>query len=256
MWVSLPFANLVIEEYYTPNPNTGTLPTTAISGAVIMSPVHPFLDPQTSLSQRTQYQKPGVGRRYWDLRDAAILSWVSGTPTLDLGCGEGITLEKLVASGADPSRVFGIDLDPTNATICRQNALPFVRADLGALPIRSGSIGCVLWIEVIEHLDSPQTALQEIRRVLRPDGRLIVLFPNDLAMFAARVVACRWLEAAADPHHVRQWTPRSIRKLLKNECFRIEQERALPIDCWPWALHYAVLAIPGDPGEKSFPTPA
>lgn len=42
-------------------------------------------------SQRLQYEKGGIGKRYWDLRDEAAIDLLRGRRFLDAGCGEGIT---------------------------------------------------------------------------------------------------------------------------------------------------------------------
>jgi SAM-dependent methyltransferase len=50
-------------------------------------------------------------------------------------------------------------------------------ADARALPIRDQSIDLVVCFEVLQHISEYYTVLDEIRRVLRPDGLLIVSFP-------------------------------------------------------------------------------
>lgn len=46
--------------------------------------------------QRDQYAKEGLGVRYWDYRDKVALGRVAGDRIVDIGCGEGIAIEKLV----------------------------------------------------------------------------------------------------------------------------------------------------------------
>jgi SAM-dependent methyltransferase len=52
-----------------------------------------------------------------------------------------------------------------------------VDGDIQALPFASGSVDGVLCIEVLEHLPKPQTAVDEIHRVLRPGGLLLLTTP-------------------------------------------------------------------------------
>jgi SAM-dependent methyltransferase len=52
-----------------------------------------------------------------------------------------------------------------------------VDGDIQALPFASASVGGVLCIEVLEHLPSPQLAIDEIHRVLRPGGMLLLTTP-------------------------------------------------------------------------------
>jgi len=53
--------------------------------------------PYPDLSQRTQYSKGGISRKYWDYRDQRIFSYIKNERRiLDIGCGEGITLQKIL----------------------------------------------------------------------------------------------------------------------------------------------------------------
>ena len=86
-------------------------------------PVDTGLNKEGMIYQRAQYAKGGLGVRHWDYRDRVALSYVRGNDILDAGCGEGITLEKLVTL-FPKSRVVGIDTEPENLDICREHRLP------------------------------------------------------------------------------------------------------------------------------------
>lgn len=180
------------------------------------------------ISQRTQYAKKGVGRRFWDFRDSVALSYVVGPRILDAGCGEGVTLEKLVASFPG-ARIEGVDVDPENVRICREHSLPVRQADLYALPFEDGVMDTCLMLEVIEHMDEPERALRELARVTRPGGRLIILYPVDWAYFAARIICLRFKEAMFDPGHVKQWTYGRLRDAFESTGWRATARRRLPL---------------------------
>jgi SAM-dependent methyltransferase len=199
-------------------------------------PVTPSQPHQTQILQRAQYAKGGWGRRYWDFRDRAILDCL--TPAiLDLGCGEGLTLEKIRARFPS-AHLRGLDVLPENIAICRQFNLPVEAGDVYDLNrVADASQDAVLFIEVIEHLDRPERALSEIHRILKPGGKLVVVFPNDRIFKWARCATGRFKEAAFDPGHVRQWTPSALRKTLSAQGFNVIQARALPFGFWPISLH-------------------
>jgi len=97
-------------------------------------------------------------------------------------------------------------------------------------------------MEVIEHLDYPETAIQEINRVLIPNGRLVVVFPNDRILKIARILTLRFREAAYDPGHVRQWTPYDMDVLLNRHGFTTVFSRNVPFYLWPISLHCIMAA--------------
>jgi SAM-dependent methyltransferase len=83
---------------------------------------------------------------------------------LDLGCGQGRLREVL------PARVLwaGVDRSPTQLRDCPHR--PVVRADAGRLPFADGAFDAVAALWMLYHLERPQDAIREARRVLRPGG--------------------------------------------------------------------------------------
>ena len=177
------------------------------------------------MSQRERYEKGGIGRWYWDYRDRAALSFLGDGPVLDVGCGDGITTKK---AGA-----IGMDLDRGD-----------VKGSVYDLPFKSGTFGTVLLLEVIEHLERPWKALKEIHRVLKPGGRIVVLFPNDIIFKVAWALCLMWGEIERDRGHLWQWTPRTAMAGLYLSGFRSFESHSIPFHFWPLSLHHIIV------GEK------
>jgi SAM-dependent methyltransferase len=98
-----------------------------------------------------------------------------GALVLDAGCGR---TTRLADHRDRIAELVGVDLDA--AAGAENTALDrFVAADLGdRLPFEDASFDLVYANFVVEHLDDPATALTEWRRVLRPDGALVLLTSN------------------------------------------------------------------------------
>lgn len=96
-----------------------------------------------------------------------------GSTVVDVPAGRGVMSRVLKECGAD---VKAYDLFPH---VFEVEGLECTEADLMAgLPISSGGAELVLFQEGIEHLPNQLVALQELNRVLRPGGRLLVTTPN------------------------------------------------------------------------------
>ena len=194
------------------------------------------------ISQRHLYGKSIVTRLYRDHEDETILSQIGDeTFVIDVGCGEGITLGKLVRRFPEKS-LIGIDLSRENVDICRSQRLPAAMGDSYNLSFRDDSVDCCLFMEVLEHLEKPERALKEIHRVLRDNGLLLVLIPNDTAFVVARLLTFKFKEARYDPGHVKRWNPRLIRDELQKHGFRVEKQMSLPFHLWALSLHHLVVA--------------
>lgn len=85
---------------------------------------------------------------------------------LDLGCGDGRFL---------PPGGIGLDLDAERLRLARQRSARLVRADAHALPFGNASFDTVLANRMLNAAGRIDAVLAEVVRVLRTDGRLVVL---------------------------------------------------------------------------------
>jgi SAM-dependent methyltransferase len=101
----------------------------------------------------------------------------SGDECLDVGCGDGGTAGLWLVEHS--LRYLGVDVSTAAVELARTRGLDAMAiADAADLPLPSASFDVVVCSEVLEHLFDPLVATQEIRRVLRPGGRLIATVPN------------------------------------------------------------------------------
>lgn len=99
---------------------------------------------------------------------------------LDVGCGLGGTIACLNA-GWQGLALTGVNLDSRQIEVARRsvepradNSLAWVVADACALPLPAASQDVVLAVECIFHFPARERFLAEVRRVLRPGGRLVL----------------------------------------------------------------------------------
>jgi ubiquinone/menaquinone biosynthesis C-methylase UbiE len=135
-----------------------------------------------------------------------------GRRVLDLGCGQGDLTAVLAAAGGD---VLGVEVAQAAVDRARRRhpELQFTLAPIdGALPLDDTSFDIVWASEVIEHVADTATWLSEVRRVLKPGGRLLVTTPNHGRLGLALHGIDRFSEPLGD--HLHLYSARSLRALL------------------------------------------
>ena len=156
--------------------------------------------------------------RAWPQRRALLLAEArAGERVLDLGCGAGRFVAALRAAGAD---AVGVELAEAALERARRVA---PGADLrrlapdGSLPLEHRSVDLVWCSEVLEHVADVGHLLVEVRRVLRPGGRLLATVPYHGRLQAA-VVALARFDAHFDPlgQHLRFFTRTSLGATLRH----------------------------------------
>jgi 2-polyprenyl-3-methyl-5-hydroxy-6-metoxy-1,4-benzoquinol methylase len=116
----------------------------------------------------------------------------AGSPAsiVDIGCGDG-TATALAARVNPGHRILGLDWSADALRSARTHGLALIRAEAepGGLPIASGQADVVIMSELIEHLVDPDSVLEEVWRVLRPGGILLLSTPNLAAWYNRGLLA-------------------------------------------------------------------
>ena len=107
----------------------------------------------------------------WRRLAVGSLALRRGSRVLDLACGTGDLCRELDAAGLTP---FGVDLSFGMLSAARTNA-PLVQGDALRLPVRDGAVDGVTCGFALRNLVDLAPFFAELRRVLRPGGRIALL---------------------------------------------------------------------------------
>ena len=138
-----------------------------------------------------------------------------GKEVLDIACGEGYGADLLAAVA---KQVTGVDISQeavayATAKYPRKN-LEFVCGSAAEIPLADASVDLVVSFETIEHHAEHREMLAEIRRVLRPDGVLLISSPDKYEY--SDVPGYR------NPYHVRELYLNEFEGLLRAEFSQVE----------------------------------
>jgi ubiquinone/menaquinone biosynthesis C-methylase UbiE len=110
----------------------------------------------------------------------------STATVLDVGFGSGFFLEKCRTSLTEGSQFIGFDISLTNVAFFRRRCAKKLKKNIyplplspysSKLPLADRSIDCVFCSHVLEHVPDDRELLQEIHRILRPQGCAVFMIP-------------------------------------------------------------------------------
>jgi ubiquinone/menaquinone biosynthesis C-methylase UbiE len=116
----------------------------------------------------------GPSRVYDRLADAIVLAYpepIDHQHILDIGAGTGAIARAVVRRGG---RATGVDAADDMVAHMRANGFDAVAGDLLSLPFGEGAFDGAIAAFSVSHVDDPVGGLREARRVVRPDGVVMV----------------------------------------------------------------------------------
>lgn len=155
-----------------------------------------------------------------------------GDRVLDIGCGEGRHLYSCYRDSR--TTVIGLDPDPEALGTFRDwftdMPLPeprdrtwgLLRGSALRLPFEENAFDVVLCAEVLEHLPDYRSALNEMERVLKPDGRLAISVPRFFAEWVCWVLSDEEDFPSDSGGHIRIFRRRELRRRFERRGFELE----------------------------------
>jgi SAM-dependent methyltransferase len=130
---------------------------------------------------------------------------------LDVGCGTGANLLMLSKYGD----AEGVDVSEDALAFCRERGLDKVRLGAGEeLPYEDATFDLVTAFDVVEHMDDDLAGLREMRRVLRPGGRVLLFVPTFMFL---------WGVQDDVSHHRRRYRLPELQRVLEEAGFEMER---------------------------------
>ncbi len=116
-------------------------------------------------------------------------------------------------------KLLGIALQ--KAKDSKVNNIRFIKANAEKkLPFKDNLFTAVLCLDVLEHLKNESSTLREIKRVLRPNGKLFLSLPNSETSWKRRQKS-EGLFYYSDPDHKREYSKKAIEKLCRKNKFHL-----------------------------------
>lgn len=167
-------------------------------------------------------------RRWWGgTNNQGQYTVSSGQIMLDVGCGSGLSLLEAKALGA---QAYGIEADPNVRRIADELKL---RVHIGSLhdrPFPDTSFDLIVLNQVIEHIPEPGKALDALKERLKPNGRLVLVFPNRSSLWQ-RLSGSKWINWHT-PYHLHHFDAKGFWTFAQRHGYRVIRQKTITPNIW------------------------
>jgi 2-polyprenyl-3-methyl-5-hydroxy-6-metoxy-1,4-benzoquinol methylase len=149
-----------------------------------------------------------------------ILSSIQFGNIYEAGCGEGYVTEFIYKQYSN-SNITAIDIDEKKIEIAIKKIgggrVGFSKASIYETGQPDNSFDLVVSTEVLEHLDNPFDALEELLRISKK--YIIISTPNEPFWRIANMVRLKYIKNFGNtPGHIQHWSKRSLSEFVSNVC--------------------------------------
>ncbi|WP_243349892.1 class I SAM-dependent methyltransferase [Parabacteroides sp. FAFU027] len=153
------------------------------------------------------------------------ISEVKPGKILDYGTGTGFFLNAIKSKGWE---ITGIEKSPSARAFAQKEFGLEILAPSALQSVQSESCDIITLWHVLEHIEDLQGIIGEFKRILKPNGRLILALPNS-GSYDALHYKEYW--AAYDvPRHLWHFTPRTLFTFAQNNGLTLLDKKGMPLD--------------------------
>jgi len=199
-------------------------------GLIFQDPVLSFESLSTHYNEKQIYNEKITRRgmrnflQEYGLKKRAkvVLKYKPAGKLLDIGCGSGNFIRYI--SDKTEFQVFGNEINKENVnTLKRKYGLDVRIGNINEIDFPDKHFDVITLWDVIEHVENPNQILVEIKRILKPDGILVIRVPNGDSL-DSKIFSKYWAGLDA-PRHLYIFSISCITKLLENNSFTIKSKR-------------------------------
>ena len=178
---------------------------------------------------------------------------------LDAGCGRGFYVTML-SRYPFIKEIHGVDvsdyyLKRAQNALGEDKRVKLTKGSIYKLPHKDRYFDCIILSEVLEHLDDEPKVLAELKRVLKPGGRLLISVPHEnfpflwdplnwvlMHFFNTHVNKDIWWLAGMWADHERLYTPERLKATVVKAGYKVKAEKSILHWSWPFS-HFVLYAI-------------
>lgn len=176
-----------------------------------------------------------------------LQGWAKIQPSetvLDIACGTG-EFERLLLGKHPQQAILGVDISSEMLSVAREKlkdyaALTLCQGSVTAIPAADESFDVVVCANAFHYFEPPLAALAEMRRVLKPNGRVVILD------WCKDFLVCRLYDvilSRLDPAHKHCYTQTQFHSFLTSSQFNIQAAKRLRLNL-VWGLMVATAVKP------------